>query len=457
MRALRSILRRPSCTAALGEDSRSAFADVASCSGGRGGPAGRGGRGGRGGLQPCPYADAASFAAAITEAGCDATGADCSARCADTLLPLERECGSLIGPYTTLGRACRQTEIGSSRDTLDDPNTETGRECHDGIDNDNDGTSDCDDPDCASNLRACGHPGAPQASCDTTALYGTLMECSVWTATALADGVIDTSDGFCTSSCYAQLAPIQAACASRMTRSMTTAFQPLVPMLGECAASLAAGGGRGSGGRACDVRRIQMVCGDPTAAATTCTTECTRMLDTQSAACAADPSFVAYAPVVAACAEAVEVGRCDATATNFLSNVDSSCCRDEDCTDLPKACTEECANTYMPFFSRCGRHTFGADGAELQKFEAFERLCAATLGRTVDTTDPGAQLRGPDRRDPCSQHADCGSCTGTCGWCKDEVTDPRTLRRMGGGWCSGECTTTDGECAAVDPSAGGKH
>jgi|EP01043_Picozoa_sp_COSAG02_P014477 hypothetical protein len=403
-------------------------------------------------MQPCAYADAASLAAALTDAGCDVTGTDCSARCAEAMLPLERECRSLMGPYQALGRTCINTERGQSADRFDDPNTETGRECHDGIDNDNDGSADCDDPDCASNMRACGRPGGSQASCDTTALYGTLMECSTWSATALADGVIDESDGFCTSSCYTQLSPIQASCASRMTRAMSTAFEPLVPMLGECASSLAA---RGSTG--CMMQRVQGACGDPTAAATTCTARCTRILDTESHACAADPGFAAYAPVIAACAQSVEEQRCDATATNFLTNVDSSCCRDEDCTDLPKACTEECANTYMPFFSRCGRHTFGADETNLQKFEAFERLCAATLGRTVDTTQPGAQLRGPDRRDPCSQTADCGSCSGDCGWCKDEVTNPRTLLRSGGGWCSGACTTTDGECAAVDPTAGGGH
>ncbi len=403
-------------------------------------------------MQPCAYTDAASLAAALTDAGCDATGSDCSARCAETMLPLQRECRSLMGPYQVLGQACRLTERGGSVDR-NDPNTETGRECADGIDNDNDGSVDCADPDCASNLRACGQQGStliPTPSCDTTALYGTLMECSTWSVTASADGVIDESDGFCTSSCYTQLQPIQASCASRMTRAMSVAFEPLVPMLGDCASSLANGG---RGGTGCAMQRVQGQCGDPAAAATACTRQCTRTLDTESAACAADPAFAAYAPVVAACAQSVEEQMCDATATNFLTNVDSSCCRDADCTDLPKACTEECANTYMPFFSRCGRHTFGADPTNLQKFEAFERLCAATLGRTVDTTQPGAQLLGPDRRDPCSQNADCGSCAGECGWCKDEVTDPRTLRRTGGGWCSGACTTTDGECLAVDPTA----
>jgi hypothetical protein len=35
----------------------------------------------------------------------------------------------------------------------DDPNTETRRECFDGVDNDEDGKTDCDDPDCLSDKR----------------------------------------------------------------------------------------------------------------------------------------------------------------------------------------------------------------------------------------------------------------------------------------------------------------
>lgn len=80
-----------------------------------------------------------------------------------------------------------------------------------------------------------------------------------------------------------------------------------------------------------------------------------------------------YATVLTSCANAMDNAACDATAASFLTNVDNSCCRDQDCTDLPKACTEECANTYMPFFSRCGRHVFGADATNLAKFETFER------------------------------------------------------------------------------------
>ena len=70
-------------------------------------------------MQSCDYTDAASLAAALSDAGCDATGADCSARCAETLLPLVRECTTMMGPYRTLASACMQTERGGSRDRFD--------------------------------------------------------------------------------------------------------------------------------------------------------------------------------------------------------------------------------------------------------------------------------------------------------------------------------------------------
>ena len=132
-----------------------------------GGQSGRGGRGS--GMQPCAYSDAASLQAALTGFGCDTSASDCSAKCAENLLPLMRECMTLMQPYMQLGMACRQTEHGESHDRTDDrefprllrasnsrrltqsfaANTETRAECHDGVDNDGDGDADCEDSDCA--------------------------------------------------------------------------------------------------------------------------------------------------------------------------------------------------------------------------------------------------------------------------------------------------------------------
>ena len=103
--------------------------------------------------------------------------------------------------------------------------------------------------------------------------------------------------------------------------------------------------------------------------------------------------------------------------------------------------------------------------AQHASMEQFTRECAATAGRNVWTglqtgTQAGgrgghAQLAGPDATDTCSATTDYGSCSGSCGWCMDEVTSRRALRRNPDGWCSSTCVTTDGECPA--DAAGSGH
>lgn len=68
----------------------------------------------------------------------------------------------------------------------EDPSTETGRECMDGLDNDADGTVDCADSDCAAMTRICGDPtcfvaGSEYSSarcCDTS--KGPTGDASCW-------------------------------------------------------------------------------------------------------------------------------------------------------------------------------------------------------------------------------------------------------------------------------------
>eukprot|EP01043_Picozoa_sp_COSAG02_P033697 COSAG02_NODE_2314_length_9156_cov_8.075072_7_plen_252_part_00 len=52
---------------------------------------------------------------------------------------------------------------GGGTRTPEDPNTESGRECRDGVDNDGDGTMDCEDPDCAT-MRMCTGAGTGGAT-----------------------------------------------------------------------------------------------------------------------------------------------------------------------------------------------------------------------------------------------------------------------------------------------------
>jgi hypothetical protein len=105
----------------------------------------------------------------------------------------------------------------------DNPNTESGPECHDGHDNDHDGKDDCKDPDCARHPCCTGlckqkifqtqHPFCTQkycvasgqsanaggAACNSARLLPTVLTCQTWLRQAERDGVITTDDGFCTS------------------------------------------------------------------------------------------------------------------------------------------------------------------------------------------------------------------------------------------------------------------
>lgn len=257
--------------------------------------------------------------------------------------------------------------------------------------------------------------------------------------TAMCCCSCSADDNFCASSCQASLAPLWQECDGRMNQAQQTQLGALAPLLSGCARDPAA-----TAATACDLSRLTKECGaDLAAAATQCHPRCTRALDTLATPCASADAWAPYQPIVDACKQAHEVSICQATSTNFLATLDASCCRDQDCTTLPDACTPECASSYMPFFSRCGTTVFGTSDALLAQFTDFNTKCAAVTGRNTHT-GPRNHLRGPDANDVCSATTDCNGCAGSCGWCKDEITRPGMLQRFGGGWCSSECVTTDG-------------
>jgi hypothetical protein len=247
-------------------------------------------------------------------------------------------------------------------------------------------------------------------ACDTTALYGIMLECNTWTTAAMADGVITLDDGFCTSTCHDHASEVTG-CSGHMTTEMTVTFRPLVQLVHSCQTT--------NPTIRCNMNQVQQRCGaDVAAASAACTHSCVNALDSERLLCAQDPTYLAYAVIKAACADATEIEQCADTAAVYLAMTNSVCCVDQDCTDLPAECTPECAATFMPFFSRCGMQTFGTDPTQLSKFQGFERKCAIAVGREVDLA---AALGGPDPGDPCSANTDCNSCMGSCGWCRDEI------------------------------------
>jgi hypothetical protein len=146
------------------------------------------------------------------------------------------------------------------------------------------------------------------------------------------------------------------------------------------------------------------------------------------------PSIDALKPTLHAiadqCSALVEERKCHETANDQAAAFNDACCGGDACVNvfLPDACNQDCAEIFMPFFSRCG-HIVYPDPTTYQALEAFEQECAVALGREdLGAVDCGGKS--------------CEECTGSCGWCSAR-----------GGVCSSECVSTDGECDAYDPSA----
>jgi hypothetical protein len=209
----------------------------------------------------------------------------------------------------------------------------------------------------------------------------------------------------------------------------------------------------------CHMDIITRACGASAATAENrCDVHCLKAIDTQAEACEKAPGlfprFHPYGQIIGHCADTHDADNCATSSDKFLKQVDESCCKDKHCTDVTGKCTEECAATFLPYFSRCGRAVFGQQRSVLQKFEKFNRRCAYTAGRNVHkvkpgtTLDPFAQLDGPNPADICSHTSSCEKCKGNCGWCAAEVENKHNLHTNGGGWCSSECVTTRGECKA---------
>jgi hypothetical protein len=392
----------------------------------------------------CKYTTKAQLQAALTSFGCNNLAGDCSAKCAHHYLPISRECKTLIktNHMQAFTKICVATLHPSSVDT------ETGRECHDGKDNDGDGRFDCQDKDCA-HFRGCRRQNAQlsHTKCASARILPTILACAQWSRKAEADGKITVSDGFCTSSCHGRLAPLWGQCKDRMSRANKLALSFVAPLLSSC-------DGSHQGASSCKMNLVTQHCGgNPVAAENKCDAKCVRTVDAMSRPCKSVPQFRMWSHVNDKCSDTRDAENCAAGSAKFLSYVDESCCRDTNCKDVPTHCTVECAASFLPYFSRCGRAVFGKNRAQLIKFERFNRKCAVTAGRNVkapskDENQWRAQLDGPNPKDICSHTRSCTKCNGGCGWCAAEVKNKHAVHKNGGGWCSSECVTTNGECRA---------
>ena len=138
------------------------------------------------------------------------------------------------------------------------------------------------------------------------------------------------------------------------------------------------------------------------------------------------------------------------------------CCGTHGCINnngIPTKCSAQCADAFLPFWSRCGQAAYSGNQAKLGQMSAFADTCATSqsigrqpvpfphgIGTGLPTTAGNA---GPNPADPCYSPAKtCEQCGGEqCGWCQDEVAgSPSTGPARSSGFCSSRCVTPPDEC-----------
>lgn len=442
----------------------------------QGGGAGGGRPGGRG--QKCDYQSLAEMLPALGACSSDASlqltlntldTAVCDNRCARELLPIFRECSSTLGadallPLAALNTACESAlsptansrpgggagfGLGArARTALDARRNPGGGPVAGGAFNPS--------------------PPSDTASCSSADVLPVILACSSFLtpggAVAITGASLGSADGFCQSKCHDQLGSLFTSCGDRMAADLQAMVQPLLGFQTAClsAVPVDAVATQLTDSR-CPVAEIAAACGISSGlsadGSVECSPACAAIMDRAAKGCAKAPEFKPFESMMDVCSDKTTGDQCAKSMDGFVSFITGSCCADDAdaCAGgMPKECTPECADVFLPYFSRCGRTVFAADQSQLRDLEQFDRTCAGAAGRNVWTGAQAgaalggrAQLMGPDANDVCSATTDCGACSGTCGWCKDEVTSKRALRRHAGGWCSSECVTTDGECPAA--------
>ena len=126
----------------------------------------------------------------------------------------------------------------------DDPNTESGRECRDGLDNDNDGTADCDDPDCASG-RMCGGGGGGDAGGRPAGGGG--MDTAQLTAACPTEAAACTASATCTTELATNMQTAMMAIFTGQAPTGSPEFQGLMTCVVTAMRSGGAAGGGGGG------------------------------------------------------------------------------------------------------------------------------------------------------------------------------------------------------------------
>eukprot|EP01050_Picozoa_sp_SAG11_P002160 SAG11_NODE_105_length_16528_cov_4.337635_5_plen_1992_part_00 len=255
--------------------------------------------------------------------------------------------------------------------------------------------------------------------------------CDVSTMNALCDGftIAEPAD-LCSAPCIAFMVNSYDACAR--TPGMEDVVAQMQPYVQQCH-GISLG---------CDVHALNQNCVNfqpPTDGNidVLCADPCISHIVDHFDACRADPQLAGLVEqmhaVVEPCQSHGEERNCWSLMDQFHHNAEAECCPDGGCGNLlPGVCSDDCAEFYVPFFSRCAKYFYEPGDHSLLAMEEFNEICAQSMGR--------ADVFNSEPVDACASRS-CHDCNGECGWCS-----------VRGGICSSECQTSPGECNAYGAS-----
>jgi hypothetical protein len=232
-----------------------------------------------------------------------------------------------------------------------------------------------------------------------------------------------------------------------MTKDMTEGLSTILPYLSGCEKMVVRDPNSKFSKVKCDVdlenNIIAQDCGGITDGnAMLCENKCSKTLRQMSNKCSAEPEFTKYEAVQKRCRAHHADKRCRGAAKHFTKIFQHNCCGKDECAHgLPATCSSPCANSFMPYFSRCGSANFGSQLKQYGDMKKFSSRCAETKGR-----GHGGGVPDDSKDDPCSATTDCAKCTGKCGWCRFEANHKQLTGKDKKGWCGSQCKTTKGEC-----------
>ena len=188
------------------------------------------------------------------------------------------------------------------------------------------------------------------------------------------------STKFCRTKCFEQVFEFERKCGAAMSPLMQEGLKTVLPYTSQCAHMIEGNQVK------CNVPEeraaIEHECGQ--SIDTICETKCAKMLKTMSNRCSTEPELQKYEGAEKKCSSTAQDHNCASITPHFTRVFQQNCCGKDKCaTKLPNTCSVPCAESFIPYFSQCGKAQYGKDQAQLQLMDGFAGVCAETLGTST--------------------------------------------------------------------------